>query len=141
MEFLNLVLGESTYSEWLFAALLVLLGFILLKLVDYETRREKNTVFNFGYWWKDNRVEFFIGSILFYVLFRFYADWSDIILNNDFVSVPEFVFKNKYLSVFMLGFFMQIVLYKLRSVLRFRYKQYPSGQARAEHVGNRPDDR
>lgn len=141
MEFLELLLGKYTYSVWLYAGLLMCLGFALLKLVDYETRSKKNTVFDRGYWWRDNRIEFFIGFILFYVLFRFYEDWTGILLNLEFINISEYVFNNKYITVFLLGFFIQLVLHKLRPVLRFRTKSYPSGELRAEHIGNRPDDR
>lgn len=139
MEFLNLFFGEHNNIEWLYASILVLFGFVLLKLIDYETRSEKNTSFDPVYWWKDNRIELFIGLIVFYNLFRFFTEWTAIL--HKYIHIPMDLLQNKYLSVFLLGLFSQYGLKKLRSVLKIRYKVYPSGQERSEHVGNRPDDR
>ena len=137
MELLRLILGDATFIQWIYALALAFLGFMLLKLITFERRTEKTTSFNPYYWWKDNRVEFFIGIIIFYVLMRFHPEVTGLL--SDKFSFP--LIDNRYLFVFVCGLCFQLILKKARSYFKIRTKQYPSGQLRAEHVGSRPDDR
>lgn len=136
-ELIDLFLGNATFPQWVYGAFLGLFGFILLKLINFERRTDKDTKFDFGYWWKDNRVEFFMGVIIFYVLFRFHEDVVGFATSK--FDIP--LLKDRYLYLFLFGLFLQIIVKKLRPILRIRNKQYPSGEYRAEHVGSRPDDR
>lgn len=138
MEALKLIFGEANLAQWLFALGLALLGFITYKLFTYSTRTKK-TDFNPYYWWRDNRAEFYLGLILFYVLMRFYSDIVGL-LNENF-NFP--LITNRYLFVFTTGLLFNIILKKGRRFFRLRQSEYPDGDYRAEsrHVGNRPDDR
>jgi len=144
---MGIFLGSSTVPEWLFGSFLVLIGFVLFKLVDFQTRSEKTSDFSLSYWWKDNRIELFIGFIVFYVLFRFFENWTGIITSRfDFAKD---LFSDKFITVFLLGLFFQIVLQRLRSILGIRQPEYNNGIDRVEFnakkssppVGSRPSDR
>lgn len=147
MEFLKLLLGETfNINDWIFAFVLAIMGFMLLKLVTFNRRTDKTSSFNPYYWWKDNKIEFIAGLIMFYMEMRFF----DQILNfvNEYLSFQLTV--NRFLFVFLSGLFFNIILKKARSILKIRQKTYENGEDRIEsqndslrssHVGNRPDER
>jgi len=142
METLQLIFGDATFLEWIFALALAMLGFISFKLFTY-TKRTKRTEFNPYYWWKDNRAEFYLGLILFYVLMRFHSDIAGLI--SDYFNFP--LITNRYFLVFTIGLLFTVILKKGRRFFRLRQGEYPDGEKRIEisnraaHVGSRPDDR
>lgn len=131
--------GELNWEHWLFSAILAMLGFIVFKLFTYNRRTDRASDFNPYFWWKDNRVEFYIGVILFYILMRFHGDLSSVL--NESFNFP--LIQNVYLFVFTFGLLFTIILKKGRSFFGIRSKINASGELRAsaDFVGNRPDDR
>lgn len=140
METIKLIFGDATFVQWIFALALAMLGFISYKLFTYSNRTKK-TDFNPYYWWKDNRVEFYIGLILFYILMRFHSEVVGLLSEN--FNFP--LITNRYLYVFTFGLLFTMILKKARAFFKLRQPEYPDGELRtnkkAFHVGHRPDDR
>lgn len=142
MKTLQLIFGDATLLQWIFALALAMLGFIAFKLFTYTTRT-KRTDFNPYYWWKDNRAEFYLGMIFFYILMRFHKDIAS--LMSEYFNFP--LITNRYFLVFTIGLLFSVILKRGRRFFRLRQGEYPNGEQRIEtvnrsaHVGNRPDDR
>lgn len=133
----NLILGSEDLTSWLYSLGLGLLGFVFYKLLSYKKRTEKNVKFDFCYWWKDNKIELYLGAIVFYILARFHSDLLELIGVN--IDIP--LINNRYLFIFVAGMLFQMIIKRCRKFLNIRLNEYACGKPRQKLVGGRPNDR
>lgn len=121
---LEMLFGKHGFQTWFVCSIFAMIGFILFKCLSYRKRGEVNTPFNLRYWWEDNKIEFFIGLILFWFLTRFYEETSEFLSST--LGIPNT--KNLFIFNFMVGFLFQVILKKLRK--HFRLAEDASGDIR-----------
>ncbi|OEK05991.1 hypothetical protein A8C32_19360 [Flavivirga aquatica] len=98
MEFIKLVLGGMSISEWLFHVVLMWLGILLYVLLRIQKRKDKITKLTFKYWRiQTNNI---IILILTYILIRFYANYKAVLVS----SLPEGIKMTPYFMMVVIGF-------------------------------------
>lgn len=124
MVILEMLFGKHGLQTWVVCSIFAVVGFILFKCISYKKRDEKETPFDLRYWWEDNKIEFFIGLILFWFLTRFYEETSEFLSST--LGIPKI--ENLFIFNFMVGFLFQVILKKLRK--HFRLSEDASGEPR-----------
>lgn len=102
MEFINLVLGDLSVSEWAFNVILMWLGILLYVFMRLQKRKDKSTPLSVRFWFGqfDNVLALLIAIILTYILIRFYADYKEALIKN----LPQGLKMTPYFAMVVIGF-------------------------------------
>lgn len=102
MEFIKLVLGDMSVSEWAFHIILMWLGILLYVFIRLQNRKDKTVKLSASYWFSqlDNKLALFIAIILTYILIRFYADYKEALVS----SLPQGIKMTPYFMMVVIGF-------------------------------------
>ena len=102
MEFIKLLLGDMSISEWAFHVFLMWMGILLYVFIRLKNRKDKAKKLSVTYWFKqlDNLLALFIAVILTYILIRFYADYKEALVS----SLPQGIKMTPYFMMVVIGF-------------------------------------
>lgn len=111
-EFLNLVFGELSASQWAASLVFILIGQLARKVALYQ-KKEDSTRFNALYWVLDNWHDMVLALVIAFVTIRFS---DDLLLKVEaFISFGVDMLDNVFLFHIVIGFCLQFLARKLRN--------------------------
>lgn len=103
-EFIDLLLGNMPFYEWVYCWLLMAMGALLYILLRVKRRDNKTTKASVKVWIQDDKYKNIkagiVAVILTYILIRFYANYQDAIIK----FLPEGMKVTRYFLMVVVGF-------------------------------------
>jgi hypothetical protein len=114
-ELVEILLGTETLIAYLATQILGLIGFVAMSIVNYISRDDPTTKWNFKYWWRDNWPLLALLIIVMYIGLRWQAD----IVHGINNSTNELSFiKDKWFWFIIGGFSFRVIIHQINKYVK-----------------------